>query len=66
MDHCYLCDLYFLTKCPYIPPHEWSVDFPHLMLHTKAVKFKQQGTSFRDRTLTNTDILGKQAGNLVS
>ncbi len=66
MDHCYLCDLCFLTKCPYIPPHEWSVDFPHLMLQTKAVKFKQQGTSFRDRTLTNTDILGKQAGNLIS
>ena len=32
IDHCYLCDLCFLTKCPYVPPHEWEIDFPHLML----------------------------------
>jgi len=62
VDHCYLCDLCFLTKCPYVPPHEWNVDFPHLMLQAKAVKFKRQGASFRDRTLTGTDTLGKLAG----
>ena len=32
VDQCYLCDLCFLTKCPYVPPHEWDLDFPHLML----------------------------------
>jgi len=32
VDQCYLCDLCFQTKCPYVPPHEWNVDFPHLML----------------------------------
>ncbi len=62
VDHCYLCDLCFLTKCPYVPPHEWDLDFPHLMLQAKAVKFKQQGASFRDKTLTNTDRLGSLAG----
>jgi Fe-S oxidoreductase len=62
VDHCYLCDLCFLTKCPYVPPHEWDVDFPHLMLQAKAVKFKKEGASFRDRTLTGTDRLGTLAG----
>ena len=41
VDHCYLCDLCYMTKCPYTPPHEWNLDFPHLMLRAKAVKFKQ-------------------------
>ena len=31
VDDCYLCDLCYLTKCPYVPPHEWNLDFPHLM-----------------------------------
>jgi Fe-S oxidoreductase len=29
VDHCYLCDMCYMTKCPYVPPHEWNVDFPH-------------------------------------
>jgi glycerol-3-phosphate dehydrogenase subunit C len=61
VDHCYLCDLCYMTKCPYVPPHEWNVDFPHLMLRAKAYRFKQQGASFRDRTLTDTDKVGKLA-----
>ncbi len=40
VDQCYLCDMCYMTKCPYVPPHEWNVDFPHLMLRAKAVKFK--------------------------
>jgi glycerol-3-phosphate dehydrogenase subunit C len=62
VDECYLCDLCFLTKCPYVPPHEWDLDFPHLMLQAKAVKYKTQGASFRDKTLTGTDRLGTLAG----
>ncbi|MGV6825908.1 MAG: heterodisulfide reductase-related iron-sulfur binding cluster [bacterium] len=62
VDHCYLCDLCYLTKCPYVPPHEWNVDFPHLMLQAKAVKFQKEGASFRDKTLTSTDTVGKLAG----
>ena len=30
-DQCYLCDLCYMTKCPYVPPHEFDIDFPHLM-----------------------------------
>lgn len=62
VDHCYLCDMCYMTKCPYVPPHPWNVDFPHLMLRAKVVKFKQTPPSLRDRLLTSTDLLGKLAG----
>ncbi len=61
IDQCYLCDMCYMTKCPYVPPHQWNVDFPHLMLRAKAVKFKNKGASFRDRLLSSTDALGKLA-----
>ncbi|MBJ6611582.1 MAG: Fe-S oxidoreductase [Candidatus Thiothrix moscowensis] len=62
VDHCYLCDLCYMTKCPYTPPHEWNIDFPHLMLRAKAAKFKQGKTKFRDKVLSSTDMVGKLAG----
>ncbi|MBX9810800.1 MAG: Fe-S oxidoreductase [Burkholderiales bacterium] len=61
VDQCYLCDMCYMTKCPYVPPHEWNVDFPHLMLRAKAVKFKKGEVSFRDKLLSSTDTLGKLA-----
>jgi len=61
VDHCYLCDMCYMTKCPYVPPHEWNVDFPHLMLRAKAVRFKKGTTRKRDRILTSTDAVGKLA-----
>jgi Fe-S oxidoreductase len=61
VDQCYLCDLCYMTKCPYVPPHAWNVDFPHLMLRAKALKHKQGGTKFRDKLLSSTDALGKLA-----
>ena len=57
VDQCHLCDLCFLTKCPYVPPHEFNVDFPHLMLRAKAIKFKEQGGNLRDKSLTSTDTM---------
>ncbi len=62
VDHCYLCDMCYMTKCPYVPPHEWNVDFPHLMLRAKAVKHRQGKTRVRDRILTSTDVVGTLAG----
>lgn len=62
VDHCYLCDLCYMTKCPYTPPHEWNIDFPHLMLRAKAVKYKKGDTKTRDKILTSTDLVGKLAG----
>ncbi len=61
VEQCYLCDLCYMTKCPYVPPHEWNVDFPHLMLRAKAHKFKEESAPFRDRLLTSTDTMGKLA-----
>ena len=61
VDRCYLCDMCFMSKCPYVPPHQWNVDFPHLMLRAKAVKYKKGKTNFRDKMLSNTDIMGKLA-----
>jgi glycerol-3-phosphate dehydrogenase subunit C len=60
VDQCYLCDLCYMTKCPYVPPHPWNVDFPHLMLRAKAIQFKD-GARFRDKLLSSTDALGKLA-----
>ena len=59
VDQCYLCDTCYMTKCPYVPPHPWNVDFPHVMLRAKAIKFKKGETSLRDRLLTSTDAMGK-------
>ena len=62
VDQCYLCDLCYLTKCPYVPPHEWNVDFPHLMLRAKAIKFRKGETKTREKLLSSTDMVGKLAG----
>jgi Fe-S oxidoreductase len=61
VDQCYLCDMCYMTKCPYVPPHAWNVDFPHLMLRAKAVKFRRHGAGLRDRMLSSTDAMGKLA-----
>jgi len=63
VDQCYLCDLCYMVKCPYVPPHPWNVDFPHLMLRAKSYQF-EQGTMkhpVRDRALSSTDRNGKLA-----
>jgi len=61
VEQCYLCDLCYMTKCPYVPPHPWNVDFPHVMLRAKAVGFRKKGSRPRDRFLTSTDRVGKLA-----
>ena len=40
VDACTLCDMCFMTKCPYVPPHEFDLDFPHLMLRYRAAQKK--------------------------
>ncbi len=58
VDQCYLCDLCYQVKCPYVPPHEWNVDFPHLMLRAKAVQFKKGEVGASRKMLTNTRAIG--------
>ncbi len=62
VDQCYLCDVCYMTKCPYVPPHPWNVDFPHLMLRGKAIQFRAGNAhGFRDRVLSSTDRNGRLA-----
>jgi Fe-S oxidoreductase len=52
----------YMTKCPYVPPHEWNIDFPHLMLRAKAARFRKEGARKRDKLLAATDRVGRFAG----
>lgn len=65
VDQCFMCDLCAETKCPYLPPHEWALDFPHLMLRAKAYKFEQGDTKWRDRIITSTDPVFNAISNPV-
>ncbi|MBM3600679.1 MAG: glycerol-3-phosphate dehydrogenase [Alphaproteobacteria bacterium] len=65
VDACTLCDMCFMTKCPYVPPHEFNLDFPHLMLRYRAVEARQGKVGLAQRELTKTDRNGKLAGALA-
>ncbi|MEY4363328.1 MAG: Anaerobic glycerol-3-phosphate dehydrogenase subunit, partial [Pseudomonadota bacterium] len=62
VDQCYMCDLCYMTKCPYTPPHEWNLDFPHTMLRAKAIKFKKGEVKTSEKLLASTDVHGSFAG----
>jgi len=53
VDQCYLCDLCYMTKCPYVPPHPWNVDFPHLMLRAKAIAYGKGEVGTGEKLLTS-------------
>jgi glycerol-3-phosphate dehydrogenase subunit C len=60
-DACTLCDMCFLTKCPYVPPHEFDLDFPHLILRYRAAKRRAGEREFIREQLGETDRNGKLA-----
>ena len=62
VDQCYLCDLCYMTKCPYTPPHPWMLDFPHLMLRAKAIKHGKGEVAAKEKFLASTDKHGQFAG----
>ena len=61
VEACTLCDMCFMTKCPYVPPHPFDIDFPHLMLRRRAADRKQNGGEFVREQLGETDRNGKLA-----
>jgi glycerol-3-phosphate dehydrogenase subunit C len=61
VEACTLCDMCFMTKCPYVPPHEFNLDFPHLMLRYRAADFREGKTPWSQRQLVETDRNGKLA-----
>ncbi len=69
VEECTLCDMCFLTKCPYVPPHEFNLDFPHLMLQARAIDHRNGKTNFVDKQLAETDrngALGSYAAGLAN
>ena len=58
VDECYYCKLCF-NHCPYTPPHQYEIDFPHLMILWKQRLAAERGVRWRDRWLTGTDFIGK-------
>jgi glycerol-3-phosphate dehydrogenase subunit C len=62
IDACTLCDMCFMTKCPYVPPHEFNLDVPHLMLRYRAVELKKGDVPFVAKQISKTDRNGKLAG----
>ncbi|MCI0600307.1 MAG: glycerol-3-phosphate dehydrogenase [Beijerinckiaceae bacterium] len=65
VDACTLCDMCFMTKCPYVPPHEFDLDVPHLMLRYRAVEASQGKVKAADRELAKTDRNGRLARHLA-
>src|SRR5579862_3845345 len=61
VDACTLCDMCFMTKCPYVPPHPFNIDFPHLMLRHRAAEARAGNVSWADRALAETDRNGQMA-----
>ncbi|MCE9523827.1 MAG: glycerol-3-phosphate dehydrogenase [Alphaproteobacteria bacterium] len=58
VEACTLCDMCFMTKCPYVPPHEFNLDFPHLMLRYRAAEAKAGKTHFVAGQLAEMDRNG--------
>jgi glycerol-3-phosphate dehydrogenase subunit C len=62
VEACTLCDMCFMTKCPYVPPHAFDVDFPHLMLRARAVATRAHKPPLAEREMAATDRNGRLAG----
>ena len=62
VEACTLCDMCFMSKCPYVPPHEFAIDFPHLMLRARAAERAKGQVNKWEERLTETDRNGKLAG----
>jgi glycerol-3-phosphate dehydrogenase subunit C len=60
-EACTLCDMCFLTKCPYVPPHPFDIDIPHLILRYRAAKRKAGAREFVREQLGQTDRNGRLA-----
>jgi glycerol-3-phosphate dehydrogenase subunit C len=65
VEACTLCDMCFLTKCPYVPPHAFDLDFPHLMLRARAAEARQHGVPLASRELAKMDRNGRLAGAIA-
>ena len=60
-DACTLCDMCYISKCPYVPPHPFNIDFPHLILRYRALMFRKGQVPRATRDLACTDRNGDLA-----
>jgi Fe-S oxidoreductase len=64
VEECYQCKVCAL-RCPYVPPHEWELDFPKLMLRAAIQKRASSPLSTKmrlaDSVMSRTDISGRVA-----
>jgi glycerol-3-phosphate dehydrogenase subunit C len=58
VEACTLCDMCFMTKCPYVPPHPFMLDFPHLMLRHRAAEAARGHKDFTQGQLAEMDRNG--------
>lgn len=58
VDNCTLCDLCFVNKCPYVPPHEFNIDFPHLMLRYRSVNNVKKPIKIIEKIIRSPDFIG--------
>ena len=65
IEACTLCDMCFMTKCPYVPPHDFDLDFPHLMLRARAADVKAGKTNFTQDQLGQMDRNGRLAAPIA-
>jgi glycerol-3-phosphate dehydrogenase subunit C len=61
VEACTLCDMCFMTKCPYVPPHPFQLDFPHLMLRHRFANQGNNKNEFVQKQLAEMDRNGTLA-----
>lgn len=66
VDACTLCDMCFMTKCPYVPPHEFNLDFPHLMLRYRVAEFQNGQVGAIRQAMAKTDRNARVAGTIAT
>lgn len=68
---CTLCDMCYLPKCPYVPPHPWKVDFPRLILRYRAIQTRKKVSLKKNyaraltKTMANVDAYAPLASALA-
>jgi len=64
IDACTLCDMCFMVTCPYVPPHQFAIDIPKLMLRHRAINYKEGKVKFSEKEITEIDRNGKIASKI--
>lgn len=65
IDACTLCDMCFVNKCPYVPPHSFDLDFPHLILRHRAVEAREKGVGVLQKQMAHMDRNAKLAAPIA-